>query len=180
MILLVDKITKSFGARTLYDQASLQVNAGERWALVGPNGAGKTTLLKIIMGVESPDSGDVSFAKGTTVGYLEQESKLAGHASALEEVLHSATEIRTLGERIHELEGKIATTPEGKELDGMLSEYAAAQDRFERLGGYELESRARAILCGLGFPVADLDRSEERRVGKECESECRSRWSPYH
>ena len=165
MILLVDKITKSFGARTLYDQASLQVNAGERWALVGPNGAGKTTLLKIIMGVESPDSGDVSFAKGTTVGYLEQESKLAGHASALEEVLHSATEIRTLGERIHELEGKIATTPEGKELDGMLSEYAAAQDRFERLGGYELESRARAILCGLGFPVADLDKPAEEFSG---------------
>ena len=165
MILLVDKITKSFGARTLYDQASLQVNAGERWALVGPNGAGKTTLLKIIMGVESPDSGDVSFAKGTTVGYLEQESKLAGHASALEEVLRSATVIRTLGERIHELEGKIATTPEGKELDGMLSEYAAAQDRFERLGGYELESRARAILCGLGFPVADLDKPAEEFSG---------------
>ncbi|WP_307739375.1 ATP-binding cassette domain-containing protein [uncultured Parolsenella sp.] len=165
MILLVDKITKSFGARTLYDQASLQVNAGERWALVGPNGAGKTTLLKIIMGVESPDSGDVSFAKGTTVGYLEQESKLAGHASALEEVLHSATEIRTLGERIHELEGKIATTPEGKELDGMLSEYASAQDRFERLDGYELESRARAILCGLGFPVADLDKPAEEFSG---------------
>ena len=165
MILLVDKITKSFGARTLYDQASLQVNAGERWALVGPNGAGKTTLLKIIMGVESADAGEVSFAKGTTVGYLEQETKLAGHDTALEEVLASATEIRGLGERIHELEGKISSTPEGRELDAMLSEYAAAQDRFETLGGYELESRARAILCGLGFPVADLDKPAEEFSG---------------
>ena len=52
MILLVDKIEKSFGARTLFTGATLQVNAGERYALVGPNGAGKTTLLKIIMGID--------------------------------------------------------------------------------------------------------------------------------
>ena len=72
MILLVDKIEKSFGARTLFTGATLQVNAGERYALVGPNGAGKTTLLKIIMGIDSPDAGSVTFAKDANVGYLEQ------------------------------------------------------------------------------------------------------------
>ena len=165
MILLADKITKSFGARTLYEQASLQVNAGERWALVGPNGAGKTTFLKIIMGQETADSGTVSFAKDATVGYLEQETKLAGHDTALEEVMASATEIQRLGDKTHELEAKIADTPEGAELDALLDEYARAQDRFEHLGGYELESRARAILCGLGFPVADLDKPAEEFSG---------------
>ncbi len=165
MILLADKITKSFGARTLYEQASLQVNAGERWALVGPNGAGKTTFLKIIMGQETADSGTVSFAKDATVGYLEQETKLAGHDTALEEVMASATEIQRLGDKTHELEAKIADTPEGTELDVLLDEYARAQDRFEHLGGYELESRARAILCGLGFPVADLDKPAEEFSG---------------
>ena len=99
MIVLADKISKSFGGRTLYSQATLQLNAGERWALVGPNGAGKTTLLKIIMGVESCDEGTVSFQQGTSVGYLEQEAKLAGHQSALAEVMASATEIRRLGEK---------------------------------------------------------------------------------
>ena len=165
MILLADKITKSFGARTLYEQASLQVNAGERWALVGPNGAGKTTFLKIIMGQETADSGTVSFAKDATVGYLEQETKLAGHDTALAEVMTSATEIQRLGDMTHELEAKIAATPEGAELDVLLGEYARAQDRFEHLGGYELESRARAILCGLGFPVADLDKPAEEFSG---------------
>ena len=72
MILLVDKIEKSFGARTLFSGATLQINAGERYALVGPNGAGKTTLLKIIMGIDSPDAGSITFAKDTNVGYLEQ------------------------------------------------------------------------------------------------------------
>ena len=55
MILLVDKIEKSFGARVLFSGASFQINPGERFALVGPNGAGKTTMLKIIMGIDSPD-----------------------------------------------------------------------------------------------------------------------------
>ena len=161
MILLADKVSKSFGGRTLYEGATLQLNASQRWALVGPNGAGKTTLLKIIMGVETPDEGTVSFQKGTSVGYLEQEAKLAGHATALEEVMASATEIRHLGERISELEAAIANAGEGDGLDALLEEYGHAQDRFERLGGYELESRARAILCGLGFPVDDLDKPAE-------------------
>ncbi|WP_293820064.1 ABC-F family ATP-binding cassette domain-containing protein [uncultured Parolsenella sp.] len=165
MILLADKISKSFGGRTLYEGASLQLNAGERWALVGPNGAGKTTFLKIIMGQETPDDGVVSFQKGASVGYLEQEAKLAGHDTALDEVMASATETRRLGERTSELEAKIANTPEGPELDSLLSEYSVAQDRFERLGGYELESRARAILCGLGFPVEDLDKPAEEFSG---------------
>lgn len=158
MILLADKIGKSFGARVLYEGATLQLNAGERWALVGPNGAGKTTLLKIIMGTETADEGTVSFQRGATLGYLEQEASLATHDSALREVMASATEIQRLGKRTQELETLIATTPEGAKLTQLLEEYAQVQDRFERLGGYELESRARAILCGLGFPVEDLDK----------------------
>lgn len=161
MILLADKVSKSFGGRTLYEGATLQLNAGQRWALVGPNGAGKTTLLKIVMGTETPDEGTVSFQKGTTVGYLEQEAKLAGHDTALEEVMASATEIRSLGARISELEAQIANAGDGDGLESLLDEYGHAQDRFERLGGYELESRARAILCGLGFPVEDLDKPAE-------------------
>jgi ATP-binding cassette subfamily F protein 3 len=161
LILLADKVSKSFGGRTLYEGATLQLNAGQRWALVGPNGAGKTTLLKIVMGTETPDEGTVSFQKGTTVGYLEQEAKLAGHDTALEEVMASATEIRSLGARISELEAQIANAGAGDGLESLLDEYGHAQDRFERLGGYELESRARAILCGLGFPVEDLDKPAE-------------------
>lgn len=161
MILLADKVSKSFGGRTLYEGVTLQLNAGQRWALVGPNGAGKTTLLKIVMGTETPDEGTVSFQKGTTVGYLEQEAKLAGHDTALEEVMASATEIRSLGARISELEAQIANAGAGDGLESLLDEYGHAQDRFERLGGYELESRARAILCGLGFPVEDLDKPAE-------------------
>ena len=158
MIALADKITKSFGGRVLYSAATLQLNAGERWALVGPNGAGKTTLLKIIMGQESADEGTVTFARDTTLGYLEQEAHISGEKSALKEVIDSATEVRRTEREIAELERKISSAEPGADLDAMLERYGKLQDRFERLGGYELESRARAILAGLGFPIEDFDK----------------------
>ncbi len=161
MIALADKISKSFGGRVLYTSASLQLNAGERWALVGPNGSGKTTFLKIFMGLEAPDEGTISFAKDTSIGYLEQETKLFGNRSALQEVIESAQEIKSVEARVAELENLISSTEPGRELDRLLEEYGHAQDRFERLGGYELESRARQILAGLGFPVEDFDKPAE-------------------
>ncbi len=165
MIALADKITKSFGGRVLYTAATLQLNAGERWGLVGPNGAGKTTLLKILMGQEEPDEGTVSFAKDTTVGYLEQETKLAGEKSALEEVIDSAKEIKTLERKIKDMEHQISVMPEGDEQYALLEKYGSAQDRYERLGGYELDARARQILGGLGFPVEDFDKPAKEFSG---------------
>ena len=158
MIALADKIEKSFGGRVLYTAATLQLNAGERWGLVGPNGAGKTTLLKIIMGQETPDAGTVTFARDTTIGYLEQETHLAGEKSALAEVIDSASEIKELERRIADMEHQIADAAPGQDIDRLLERYGAAQDRFERLGGYELDARARQILGGLGFPVSEFDK----------------------
>ena len=158
MIALADKISKSFGGQVLYSGATLQLNAGERWGLVGPNGAGKTTLLRIIMGEEQPDEGTVFFARDITIGYLEQETQLAGEKSALEEVVDSATEIKQLEKRIAEMEAHISDASEGPAFEALLERYGAAQDRYQRLGGYELEARAKQILGGLGFPVADFDK----------------------
>ena len=158
MIALADKITKSFGGRVLYSSATLQLNAGERWALVGPNGAGKTTLLRIVMGLETSDEGTVSFAKDTTIGYLEQETKLEGAKTALQEVVDSAIEVKEVEHLVRDYEHKISHAVPGPKLDSLLERYGHAQDRFERLGGYELESRARAILGGLGFPIEDFDK----------------------
>ena len=165
MIALADKISKSFGGRVLYSNATLQLNAGERWALVGPNGAGKTTLLKIIMGLESADEGTITFAKDATLGYLEQETELMGDRTALNEVIESAHEIKQWERKVNNLSIKIAETPEGATLNKYLEDYAHAMERFERLGGYELESRARQIFAGLGFPVEDFDKPAKEFSG---------------
>ena len=165
LIALADKISKSFGGNVLYADATLQLNAGERWALVGPNGAGKTTLLKIIMGEESADEGSVTFAKDTTLGYLEQESVLGKSKTALQEVVDSAIEIRDLEHSIARMEEQIANCEDEDELARLLERYGHAQDRFERLGGYELDARAKAILAGLGFPIADFQKPADEFSG---------------
>lgn len=83
-MLTVAGLSKSFGARQLFDDVSFTIQSGERIAIVGPNGAGKSTLLKIILGREEPDAGEVTFIRGTRTGYLPQESEPAGNESVLD------------------------------------------------------------------------------------------------
>jgi ATP-binding cassette subfamily F protein 3 len=80
-------ISKSFGAQTLFEDVSLQINDNDRYALVGPNGAGKSTLLKMIMGQEQPDSGDVALRSGLRFGYLPQETPHLSGRPVLDEAL---------------------------------------------------------------------------------------------
>ncbi len=84
-------ISKSFGAQTLLENISLQINSGDRFALVGPNGAGKSTLFKMIMGAEPPDSGEVALRSGVRFGYLPQETPHLSGKSVVEETLGEDT-----------------------------------------------------------------------------------------
>ena len=158
MIVQADKLTKSFGGRTLFANASFQINAHERFALVGPNGAGKSTMLKIIMGVEGADSGNVYFAKGVSTGWLKQEAIEAKGCSVLEEVLSSAVELRQLEGRIAQLEQALSDPARTGEHETLLEEYGRVRERFEASGGYEIETRAKTILTGLGFAMSDMGR----------------------
>src|SRR5688572_18154226 len=83
-MLSIGGISKSYGGRVLFDDASLQVNRGERIGLVGPNGAGKSTLFSIILGKEEADSGTVDFERGVRLGYLPQESQPVGNQTVLQ------------------------------------------------------------------------------------------------
>ncbi len=67
-------VSKSFGSQVLFEDASLQINEGERFALVGPNGSGKSTLFKMMLRAEEADEGEIQFKKGVVVGYLPQEN----------------------------------------------------------------------------------------------------------
>ena len=86
MILACHNICKSFGTDVILKEASFHIEAHEKAALVGINGAGKTTLLRIIMGQESADDGEVTFAKGVSAGYLAQMNLLSGNRSIYDEV----------------------------------------------------------------------------------------------
>ncbi len=75
-VISVSNVSKSWGERAILRHVNLEVGPQARIVLLGPNGTGKTTLLKIIMGLETPDTGEVRIAPGARIGYLPQESEL--------------------------------------------------------------------------------------------------------
>lgn len=83
-MLTVSGVTKSFGGRVLFEDASLQVNSGERIGLIGPNGAGKSTLFSLLLRTDEPDEGVVSLQRGVRIGFLPQEVAAATDASVIE------------------------------------------------------------------------------------------------
>ena len=154
MILQLEHISKSFGGRTLFADVNLHLEEHDRLALVGPNGAGKTTLLNIIAGEDSPDDGRVMSAKGARIGYLKQEAIEMGEAPILEEVLSSQADILRLEQELYALEHALGESP----TEGQLKIVGAKREAFEVAGGYELETKVRTVLFGLGFTERDMRR----------------------
>ena len=86
-MITIRRVSKSFGEQRLLEDASLQINEGDRYALVGPNGAGKTTLFKMLLGEAAPDEGEISLRRGVSVGYLPQENAPVSEETVLAEAL---------------------------------------------------------------------------------------------
>jgi ATP-binding cassette subfamily F protein 3 len=144
----LDSISKSFPDGDLFNNVNIAIKRGMRAGLVGINGSGKTTLLRIMLGKTSPDSGNVQLGKSTTIGYLAQDIVAGSSISIIEEVLSAFPEVRNLEGKMLSLSQEIAQCPEKMDLVNQLGE---VQTRFEALGGWTLEEKAKKILGGLGF-----------------------------
>ena len=91
-ILTASKLNKSFGIETVLEDVTFHVNAGDRVGIVGANGAGKSTLMRILAGELQPDSGELYFEKGASIGYLKQRDHFPDGGTVQEEVSKAATE----------------------------------------------------------------------------------------
>lgn len=163
------QITKNYGTRVLYKDSSFQVRPGDKIGLVGPNGAGKTTIFRLITKEEGVDSGDINIAEKLVIGYFSQDVGEMRGRSALEEVKTGAGRISLLAGQITEMEARLQDSAENPmsddEMANLLEKYGEAQLEFEQRGGYDLDSRAKAILTGLGIGPADYDRPVETFSG---------------
>src|SRR6202171_5079057 len=148
-MLTVSQLSKSFSGRLLFDEVSLQVNRGDRIGLVGPNGAGKSTLFSLILGETSPDSGQITFEKSATIGFLPQETAAAGDETVLELALAVSPELVHAQKVIKHHEA-------GDGSDD--AAYHNALHVFDEHGGWELEPKAKRVLAGLAFRESDFDR----------------------
>ena len=155
-MLTIRKLTMTYGGRSLFEDADLTINWGERVALVGPNGAGKSTLFHIILGNEEANAGRVDRDEYAHVGYLSQEAGDPGSDTVLQIATAITPEMREVQRvmREHEAAGTLDS-----------SEYAEAQDKFTLMNGFQLEPKAKKILAGLGFQQEDFDRPAHEMSG---------------
>ncbi|MCA9626546.1 MAG: ABC-F family ATP-binding cassette domain-containing protein, partial [Myxococcales bacterium] len=150
-MLRLDSVSKRHGKQILFLEASMGVFAGERVGLVGPNGAGKSTIFRMVVGQDQPDNGNVVLDRGVTVGYFSQDvGEMAGR-SVIEETLAGAGEVSEIGHELAELEQAMADPERMDELETLIERFGTVQARFDELGGYALDARAREILAGLSF-----------------------------
>ena len=153
----LDNISKQNGARLIFIEASAALQKGEKIGLVGPNGAGKTTLFRMITGQEDPDEGQILVDRGVSIGFFSQDVGEMSGRSAVAEVMAGAGPVSEIGAELASLEATMADPEQFDRLDAIIERFGEVQSRFEDLGGYALEGKAREVLDGLGFSQEMMD-----------------------
>jgi ATPase subunit of ABC transporter with duplicated ATPase domains len=158
----LDQVSKQHGKQILFLEASMSAFKGEKVGLVGPNGSGKSTIFRMIVKEEQPDGGTVAIDRGVTVGYFSQDVGEMKGRTVVAETMAGAGEVSEAAEELHALEHAMADPARGEELEQLVERFGHAQARFDELGGYALEARAREILAGLGFHDESSAKSKAR------------------
>ena len=157
MILSVHNINKSFDGKDILKDASFHIENNEKAAIVGINGAGKTTLLKIIIGQLSADSGDVTFSKDVTWGYLAQNQNVQTENTIYQELVEVKRHVIELEENIRAAEEEMKHVT-GDELSHLMDRYTFMNEQFQRMSGYAWQSEVTGVAKGLGFSEDELDK----------------------
>ena len=151
----VNNLSYLIGDRPLFENASLHIKPKDKIGLIGLNGRGKSTLLRLINGDYAPTSGDISKSRDCSLGFLNQDMlSYISDESILSVAMQAFGRAMELQQRIE----KILSEMETNYQDDLVEKLAKAQDEFESLGGYTLQSEAEAILEGIGFKTQDLQR----------------------
>lgn len=158
----LNKINKSYGFNNVLNNLSFDVKTNERVALIGSNGCGKTTTLKIIMGIESYDSGNISIRKESKIGYLTQmPPKEDDNVSAKSVYLRGVQELIDLENKISDfVENMSSNEKDIKLLDKL-------QEEFRISGGYSLKEKIEKIRNGFKITNELLDREYNKLSGGE-------------
>lgn len=162
-ILKISNLMKTFTGNLLFERVSLEVNSGEKIALIGQNGTGKSTLVKMILGEIIPDSGEIFLNRSATIGYLSQSVLEDENKTMIDEIM-------TVYERLIQLENDLDSISHLLKTDhseGMLKRYTIIEEEFSRLGGYEYHYNVDMILTKFGFTKAEYDRQIKTFSGGE-------------
>jgi len=147
----LDNISKQIGRQMLFIEASAALQRGEKIGLVGPNGAGKTTLFRMMTQQEQPDKGLVIAERGLSIGFFSQDVGEISGRSAVADVMDGAGAISGVAAELKALKIALGDPDQADEMDQLIERFGEVQARFEELGGYAQEGRAREVQAGLNF-----------------------------
>jgi ATP-binding cassette subfamily F protein 3 len=165
-LIVANDLAKYYGGQDVFRGVTFALARGAKVGLVGPNGVGKTTLLSIIAGLDQPTQGSIFRASGLAIGYLPQDVRLQGEQTLWQAVLEAFAPLRRTELELRHLERLIA---ESDEL-AVWRQYEECQKRFEAMGGYDYEWKARQALEGLqlsgslDLPVSQLSGGQHTRA----------------
>ncbi|MCF2488223.1 ABC-F family ATP-binding cassette domain-containing protein [Dyadobacter sp. CY347] len=154
-MIAITNLSYFLGDRALYDGASLHIKPKQKIGLIGLNGTGKSTLLRMINGEFQPDGGNISKSGDCTIGFLNQDLLSYQSDDSILSVAMQAFERQNI---LQVQMDKILYDMEHNYTDALVDKLARVQDEFEALDGYTIQSKAEAILEGLGFVTDDLHR----------------------
>ena len=169
-IYVMQNLSKVFpGGKELFKNISLSFFPGAKIGVLGVNGAGKSTLLKIMAGVDKEFNGEAWAAEGVKVGYLEQEPKLDPSKNVMENVMDGLGETVALLKRFEEVSMKFAEPMSDDEMNALIEEQAALQEKIDAANGWDIERTVQIAKDALRCPPADADVTklsggEKRRV----------------
>lgn len=163
----INNLTVEFAAKPLFNDISFSINESERLALVGKNGAGKSTLLKIIAGIQSPTSGNISLPNNIKIGYLPQEMKTVDDTSLYEETKKAFLERIKLENRLDHLTEEIAHRSDYNSEDyiKLLSSADELRESLNIRYPENIDAEIERVLIGLGFKSTDFSRSTSEFSG---------------
>ena len=168
IVLDVNKLGINFGYGQLFENVSFSLNEGESISIVGPNGCGKSTLLKIIVGLEKPDTGQVSIKKDAKVAYLDQTGSSIVDNRIVYEILKDAfADLKDMEKKLNELQKKMESEIQGKEYDSLLKKYCNLLERFSVAGGYDMDLNINTVVEGLNIDSSILNQSYNDLSGGE-------------
>ncbi|MCE7069662.1 ABC-F family ATP-binding cassette domain-containing protein [Dyadobacter sp. CY327] len=154
-MIAITNLSYFLGDRALYDSASLHIKPKQKIGLIGLNGTGKSTLLRMINGEFQPDGGNISKSGDCTIGFLNQDLLSYQSDDSILSVAMQAFERQNV---LQIQMDKILHDMEHDYTDALVDKLARVQEEFEALDGYTIQSKAEAILEGLGFVTDDLHR----------------------
>ena len=156
-----DNVSKIYSTDVVLKDINWEIRRGEKIGLVGSNGAGKSTQFKILIGEEDQTSGQVLKEGSPKISHLKQELDCDLNRTVREELESSFKDIKLVSNKLLEIEDEmkyLESIKDSSKLDHLVNQLAKYQEKYEALGGYQMQAEVEKILPKLGFTQEDADK----------------------